>query len=268
MYKRADVILESLLKRMRKARFWKRESCEALSRTLIDIVIFDLLESNQQGLAARAMSLRGEYPIVTKVPQKQEVFSGNADYVIGYDPIMPSAPKTFESTSIVMEAKRCPWADGFPQAVAYMVGAQQSRISLDRIVDTTYGIVSDGIMWQFLKLNGTHLRISTPQSMLSSSGRLIIYRFVDAIIKASISISPHTTPNHYFPRSSQRWERTVESEIFGTPTQPSGKMLQAGVGVCDHGDISNLEGVEKFEILRPGHGEVEVRIALLYKGSF
>ncbi|KAN0070816.1 hypothetical protein V8E54_010981 [Elaphomyces granulatus] len=143
---------------------------KALSRTLIDIVIFDLLESNQQGLAARTMSLRGEYPIVTKVPQKQEVFSGNADYVIGYDPVIPSTPKMFESISIVTEAKRCPrWADGFPQAVAYIVGAQQSRISLDRIVNTTYGIVSNGITWQFLKLNGTHLRISTPLSMLSFS---------------------------------------------------------------------------------------------------
>ncbi|OJJ51678.1 hypothetical protein ASPZODRAFT_138752 [Penicilliopsis zonata CBS 506.65] len=42
---------ESLLRRMLNAIFWKRESCEALSRTFFDLVIFDLLEANNASSA-------------------------------------------------------------------------------------------------------------------------------------------------------------------------------------------------------------------------
>jgi hypothetical protein len=41
------------------------------------------------------------------------------------------------------------------QGVAYMVAAQQHRHSLEpeRIINTVYGIVSDGIRWEFLRLD-------------------------------------------------------------------------------------------------------------------
>jgi hypothetical protein len=242
---------------MRKARFWKRDSCEALSKTLIDIVVFDILDANQNDLAARAMSLRGEYPITTQLPGGTGIISGSADYVLGYDPVVASVPKRFESISIIMEAKKASESkSGFAQALAYMAGVQQRRMRLEpsRLIDTTYGIVSDGISWQFMKLNGKMLRKSKTFSMLFASDRPCIYRFVDAVIKSSISLSPHTTPERRFPGSSQRWQETTESRIFGTPTRQS----QAGKSSVSE------QSVEEFEIVRTG-GEVEVRIALLYK---
>jgi hypothetical protein len=240
---------------MRKAKFWKRESCEALSRTLIDIVVFDLLEANHDNLAARSMSLRGEYPVVAQIPGGGGIISGSADYLLGYDPILHSTPKTYESISVIMEAKKCPEGNrGAAQALAYMVGVQQKRIRLEpsRIVDTTYGIVSDGIIWQFMRLNGKSLHVSNIMSMLFSSDRSSIYCFVDAIIKASISLSPHTTPKHRFPANSQMWQDTVESQILRTPTRPS---LQARMEESLVGDYSDIE---EFEILRPAPGEVKV----------
>jgi hypothetical protein len=92
------------------------------------------------------------------------------------------------------------------------------------IVDTTYGIVSDGIIWQSMRLNGKSLHISKIITMLSSSDRRSIYCFVDAIVKASISLSPHTTPKRRFPVNSQRWQDTVESQIVRIPTRPLCKL--------------------------------------------
>jgi hypothetical protein len=141
---------------------------------------------------------------------RKEIITGITDYVLGYDPVIPSTPKTFESISVIMEAKRrlrnAGGADGLPQAITYMVGIQQQRMRLEkpkRVVDTTYGIISDGIIWQFLRLIGKQLQISTPLSNLSSAGRLSIYQFIDAIIRASISLSPHTTPQRHFPATKK-----------------------------------------------------------------
>ncbi|KAJ9291607.1 hypothetical protein DTO021C3_964 [Paecilomyces variotii] len=122
-----------------------------LSRTLIDLVLFDRLEAQQQELAARKISLRGEYPVETRVPGEREIITGNAHYALGYDTLGGSE---FEPICVIMEGKNnfasSGGSDGISQAVAYMVGFQQKRMSLKgpkRIVDTTYGVVSDGILW-------------------------------------------------------------------------------------------------------------------------
>jgi hypothetical protein len=81
--------------------------------------------------------------------------------VLGYDP-NELDPKYFESTSVIVEAKMHPNTDGtdgvgIPPVIAYMVGIQQQRMRLEepkRIVDPTYGILSDGINWHFFRLSG------------------------------------------------------------------------------------------------------------------
>lgn len=45
---------------MRAAPFWRRGEAGVLSRLLTDLVLFDLLESHQEMLAARTLSVRGE----------------------------------------------------------------------------------------------------------------------------------------------------------------------------------------------------------------
>lgn len=84
-----------------------------------------------------------------------------------------------------MEAKRqATFVAGLAQATTYMVGIQQQRMSDDakRIVDTIYGMVSDGINWQFLRLDGKELHILQMISSIKASNRHSIYWFVDAII--------------------------------------------------------------------------------------
>ncbi|KAJ9298704.1 hypothetical protein DTO271G3_3671 [Paecilomyces variotii] len=110
------------------------------------------------------ISLRGECPAEDRVPGKREIITGNADYTLDYDTLGGSE---FEAICVIMEAKKSlaspGRSDAISQAVVYMVGFQQKRMSLKdpkRIIDATYGVVSDGTLWWFLKLSGNFLQFS------------------------------------------------------------------------------------------------------------
>ncbi|PGH07385.1 hypothetical protein AJ79_06287 [Helicocarpus griseus UAMH5409] len=102
---------DNLLRRMRHANFWIRNSAESLSRTFIDL-----------------LCLIGGHPLSAQSPSDQRV-SGIADYVLGYEPPVRTA-RSFESFSIIVEAKKDPIGPGLGQIVAYMVAAQQHRLGL------------------------------------------------------------------------------------------------------------------------------------------
>jgi hypothetical protein len=44
-----------------------------------------------------------------------------------------------------------------------------------RIVDTIYGMVSDGLSWQFLRLDGKELQISVRIEVVTEVGRRQMY---------------------------------------------------------------------------------------------
>ncbi|KAJ9203104.1 hypothetical protein DTO164E3_2575 [Paecilomyces variotii] len=175
---------EALLTRMRRANFWgDRGSADGLSRTLIDIVLFDRMDAHQEELAARKLSIRGEVPLEAVISSENEIIVvGNADYALGYDPVIPVNSKGFESISVVVEAKRETsetQAVGIAQAVAYMVGIRRKRMNLrnpKRIVHTTYGMVSDGIYWTFLRLDGKCLQVSSSLRISDPDQRSSVYK--------------------------------------------------------------------------------------------
>jgi len=164
-----------------------------------------------------------------------------------------------------VEAKRQATLDaGLAQATAYMIGIQQHRINLShpkRIVDTIYGMVSDGINWQFLHLDGNKLRISRRYLSAGEDDRRCIYRFVDAIINAAIASTPQMSPASRFPATKQLWQRDVESTIFGSVPRKLEELLQMPDKeflVDDSDDMGDLAGVEQFEIVRPEPSRVKV----------
>jgi hypothetical protein len=95
-------------KRIRAAKFWDKESSEALSRTLIDIVLFDQMEAHQEEIAARRISVLGEYHVEVQSLIGKEIIVGSVGYVLGYDPTNELDPKYFESTSVIV--RPC-WSD-------------------------------------------------------------------------------------------------------------------------------------------------------------
>lgn len=253
---------------MPNAKFWKHKSAEALSRTFIDLVLFDRMEAHQEELAAWNLVIRGECRIEAQTALEEKIVSGDADYVLGYDPIVPAGAKAFESCSVIIEAKRAMTFDeGLAQATAYLVGIQQRRRKLacpKRIVDTVYGMVSDGIAWQFLRLEGRNLNFSDRFTSYTARGRSHINYFVDTIIRAAISSTPHTTsPANRFPATQEQWRQNVETAIFGSippkfelqksPTTPEEAFM-----VDDSDSVGSLDEVEEFEIVRLGRSMVKV----------
>lgn len=55
-------------------------------------------------------------------------------------------------TVVIVEAKKTDLKTGFGQCIAAMVGAQRFNQAKEKAIPTIYGSVSNGIQWQFLKL--------------------------------------------------------------------------------------------------------------------
>ncbi len=60
---------------------------------------------------------------------------------------------------VIIEAKKTDLKSGFGQCIAEMVAAQRFNQAQGCPVETIYGIVSNGLQWQFLKIEGTVVSI-------------------------------------------------------------------------------------------------------------
>ncbi|KAJ9231898.1 hypothetical protein DTO207G8_4045 [Paecilomyces variotii] len=183
----------TILRRMHDAKFWRRDSSETLSRTLINLVLFDRLEAHQEELAAKQISIRGGYPVETRVPNGKEIITGNADYALGYGSFLDDP---FECICVIIQVKDLNvsrGSTGISQAVTYMMGLQPQCMSRKnpKTVDTVYGVVSDGVLWQFLRLNGNLLQLSGPFVILSPAACVAINQFLDYIVRSAISLSQY-----------------------------------------------------------------------------
>ena len=81
--------------------------------------------------------------------------SGVADYVLGYCHSATSGQQqALESIYIVIEAKRREtMAQGIIQGALYLAGIQQDRKRANKIVSTVYGVITDSVQYQFLRLD-------------------------------------------------------------------------------------------------------------------
>ena len=130
-------------------------------------------------------------------------------------------------------------------------GIRQQRQRTNKIVFYVYGIVTDGLTYEFLRLDhDLCLQISKPYQTSYASERKGVevctfhlmrfygtelftdcfarYRYIDAILDAAISCSPHTTPSKSFPDHHAKRNHTIERKLFYTPALP----IFPGVGRC------------------------------------
>ena len=214
-------------------------------------MLFDILERHQEEFTARHLCVIGEHPLSARSISNQRV-SGIADYVLGYEPHVRTLPRSFESFSIIVEAKKSYIDAGLGQIVAYMVAAQQHRVSLrpSRITNVVYGMVSDGIMWRFLRLDGKILHVSDYISAISNYGQRRVYFYIDRIIRANIESSPHTSPSKNFPATQELWRERVEANIFEDVTSTSQQTQNRPSG--ESAEASNPSDFEKYQIQRSG----------------
>ena len=106
------------------------------------------------------------YPVLLEVrrvlDRKVSLFSGEdftIEEAVGLngicDFILTRSTEVLEieaPTIVVVEAKKTDLKTGFGQCIAEMVGAQRFNQAKEKAIPTIYGSISNGIQWQFLKL--------------------------------------------------------------------------------------------------------------------
>ncbi len=74
---------------------------------------------------------------------------------------------------IIIEAKKGELNVGWGQCAAEMIAAQKFNLAAGKDVQTIYGCVTTGTMWQFLKLTGTVLTIDVTEYPLNPIDRIL-----------------------------------------------------------------------------------------------
>lgn len=84
--------------------------------------------------------------------------NGNCDFLISNSPEILS----IEAPVVVLvEAKKADIASGLGQCVAEMVAAQRFNHEQARPVSDIYGVVTNGILWRFLRLSDTTVAVDS-----------------------------------------------------------------------------------------------------------
>ena len=149
--------LESVLQDIINSDYWHSHSAEALRRTPVDLVLFGcLFRRKEKGIdfGAWNLVLKAEYPIVTECIRGQQKVAGLADYVFGYCYSPDEASSELKSIFVVVEVKKSSTiSQGMAQVVLYMAGIQQKKANKAMTVVTVYGVLTDGVRFEFLSLD-------------------------------------------------------------------------------------------------------------------
>jgi hypothetical protein len=96
--------------------------------------------------------------------------NGYCDFIIGRGPHVPHlrAPLV-----VIFEAKRDSIPDGLGQCVAGMVGIQRFNRRMGNPTDPTFGCVTTGSNWKFLRLSDSTLTIDQTEYTIQQVDRLL-----------------------------------------------------------------------------------------------
>ena len=94
---------------------------------------------------------------------------GRCDYILARSPeqLALTAP-----VCVLVEAKNENIVAGIPQCLAEMVAAQKFNARQQLPESPVYGIVTTGILWRFLKLEGTRASVDVVEYPIQSSRKI------------------------------------------------------------------------------------------------
>ncbi|KAF8534655.1 hypothetical protein BDD12DRAFT_895452 [Trichophaea hybrida] len=174
------------------------------------------------------LALQAEKGIKTAVPGGKKEISGDMDYVIGYG----GAPnKLFVSSLVVVEAKReSSYGTIALECVAYMEGLRQRRMSLapQRMSGKIYGIVSDGVRYTFMRLEGKQLLVSRQQDLITGKSFTQTALFIAPVSFKELLRRPPTeyiTDSDPESLSDEEEEPTHYEVTRNSPGSPYPKLL-------------------------------------------
>ena len=163
-------------------KYWKRNS-ECTTRSYIDMICLDVLKSDLPTGKAQ-LSCFGNVKLQFTNNNNGLTFSGLADYAWGYG-------NEIGSETIIIEAKKVGEQLDLWQLVAYVGILQKNRQLKKKIISTCYGIVTDSILWIFVKIDESGKCWSSTIKDITNN-RTEIWTWVNYILQ---NASPASTPS-------------------------------------------------------------------------
>lgn len=118
-YDCSTLVVESVLDDIASDKGWGLESCEALVRTVVDLILFDRLKLLCRGSPINIFRIIDEYQIDTKTLDPNVTISGRCDYVLGYGGV--PGKKDLDQVLVAIEVKkRYHLLPNSPQLIGYL----------------------------------------------------------------------------------------------------------------------------------------------------
>ncbi|KAF8542481.1 hypothetical protein BDD12DRAFT_824527, partial [Trichophaea hybrida] len=88
-----------------------------------------------------------------------------------------------------------------------------------------YGIVSDGVHYTFLRLEGKQLLVSSQQDLISDQAFTRIINFLNEVLLSAFTSTPHCMPSKTYPATIEDLRREDETR-FSLPHLSFKELLQ------------------------------------------
>lgn len=111
--------------------------------------------------------------------------TGYCDFLIGRG---VQLPRLVAPLMVVIEAKRDDVSTGYGQCIAGMVGIQKFNQRAEKPATAVFGVVTTGISWQFLRLEGQVLTFDPQEHVIDPPERL--YGMLVAMIDTLLATHP------------------------------------------------------------------------------
>jgi hypothetical protein len=100
---------------------------------------------------------------------EKDGLKGRCDYILARSPeqLALDAP-----VCVLVEAKNENIVGGIPQCLAEMVAAQRFNQRAGKPLESIYGIVTTGVLWRFLKLEGVKARVDSVEYPIQSPRKI------------------------------------------------------------------------------------------------
>lgn len=221
-------ISASVIKDLKTSDYVSVRHGESFCRTVLDLIIMDLLRHLEDKDAHHRLQVSTEVPVSIRIQDVygiHEIVKARADWALGY------GTDKNDTGSILLVVEANPYESapvGMPQLLVYMAAVQEAR--QDRVNSSVFGMVSDSKEFRFCFLNAQKtLFTSEPFTWATKQSTIIAY--IDMMLMNAIESSPHTTlckKNHRtilnYSRCSERmWRFGEESndELDGERAEDS-----------------------------------------------
>jgi hypothetical protein len=211
-----------------------------LSRTVLDLILYDRLRHLEDKDAFHQLILSAEVPVSVNIEDEfgnPEIINGRADWVLGYG-------KTKANTGsilMIVEAKAGGKAEtGLPQMLIYMAAVHEARHGHTN--NSVFGMLSDSREFTFAFLDSNKkLHVSLTFFWLHHQQAIISY--IDAILLDAIQSSPHTTPTKIQNKTLLRYPHYLRGRwAFGNDAEDEKEIFED--------DIVDVVKVGKDIVLR------------------